>query len=150
MFDQIQIEAWYKFEVHLFGMFPVLHGEIKHKAGVVSVKIGGKNLSRYLRQQLLNRNVHVSSFFTVRELKEVLVTFHKLFYFNMCYLQIYIISLFLWIHLQKLCYVALDYEDEFCKDTEASYKVGYEGLFTLKQERFQTGEILFHPEIAGM
>ena len=52
--------------------------------------------------------------------------------------------------LQRLCYVAIDYEGELRKDTEASYEVPVEGLFTLKQERFRTGEILFQPRIAGL
>lgn len=52
--------------------------------------------------------------------------------------------------MQNLCYVAVDYEAELCKDAEASYEVAAAGWFTLKQERFQTGEILFQPRIAGM
>ncbi|MFS7963805.1 putative Actin family, ATPase, nucleotide binding domain-containing protein [Helianthus anomalus] len=52
--------------------------------------------------------------------------------------------------MQNLCYVALDYEAELRKDTEASYEVAAAGWFTLAKERFQTGEILFQPRIAGM
>lgn len=52
--------------------------------------------------------------------------------------------------MQNLCYVALDYEAELGKDTEASYEVAAAGWFTLARERFQTGEILFQPRIAGM
>ncbi|KAH7545474.1 actin-related protein 8 isoform X2 [Ziziphus jujuba] len=50
---------------------------------------------------------------------------------------------------ENLCYVAADYEAELCKDTKASFKSG-EGWFTLSKERFQTGEILFQPQIAGV
>ncbi|KOM32078.1 hypothetical protein LR48_Vigan01g163400 [Vigna angularis] len=50
---------------------------------------------------------------------------------------------------EKLCYVAADYEAELLKDTEASFEA-VEGLFTLSKERFQTGEILFQPRLAGV
>ncbi|KAI3703117.1 hypothetical protein L6452_28873 [Arctium lappa] len=87
--------------------------------GVISVKVGGLHLTRYLRRRLRRRNVQVPSLYTARTLKE------------------------------NLCYVALDYWAELRKDTKASYKVGSEGLYTLNKERFQTGEILFKPHIAG-
>ncbi|XP_057509404.1 actin-related protein 8-like [Actinidia eriantha] len=48
------------------------------------------------------------------------------------------------------CYVAFDYEAELSKDTQASFEVAAEGWFTLSKERFQTGEILFQPRIAGV
>ncbi|KAJ0640224.1 putative Actin family, ATPase, nucleotide binding domain-containing protein [Helianthus annuus] len=51
---------------------------------------------------------------------------------------------------KNLCYVALDFEAELSKDTKASYEVAAAGWFTLAKERFQTGEILFQPRIAGM
>ena len=54
------------------------------------------------------------------------------------------------IAIQKLCYVAADYEAELCKDTKASFEAAGEGWFTLSKERFQTGEILFQPRIAGV
>ncbi|ESW28293.1 hypothetical protein PHAVU_003G274900 [Phaseolus vulgaris] len=50
---------------------------------------------------------------------------------------------------EKLCYVAADYEAELLKDTQASFEA-VEGLFTLSKERFQTGEILFQPRLAGV
>ncbi|XP_014509966.1 actin-related protein 8 isoform X3 [Vigna radiata var. radiata] len=50
---------------------------------------------------------------------------------------------------EKLCYVAADYEAELLKDTKASFEA-VEGLFTLSKERFQTGEILFQPRLAGV
>jgi len=56
--------------------------------------------------------------------------------------------LFAW--LQKLCYVAHDYEAELSKDTQASYEAAGEGWFTLSKERFQTAEILFQPQLAGV
>lgn len=46
--------------------------------------------------------------------------------------------------------MALDYDAEFYKDTRQSYEVPREGVFTLSKERFQTGEILFQPRIAGV
>uniref|UniRef100_A0A164YDN8 Actin-related protein 8 n=1 Tax=Daucus carota subsp. sativus TaxID=79200 RepID=A0A164YDN8_DAUCS len=56
-----------------------------------------------------------------------------------------------WLNgIQNLCYVALDYEAELSKDTKASFEVASDGLFTLSKERFQTGEILFQPRIAGL
>lgn len=51
---------------------------------------------------------------------------------------------------QNLCYVALDYKAELSRDTQASMEVAGEGWFTLSKERFQTGEILFQPRLAGM
>jgi actin-related protein 8 len=54
------------------------------------------------------------------------------------------------MEIQMLCYVAADYEAEVSKDTEASYEVVGEDWFTLSKERFQTGEILFQPLIAGV
>lgn len=51
---------------------------------------------------------------------------------------------------QNLCYVALDYEAELTKDTKASLEVASDGWFTLSKERFQTGEILFQPRLAGL
>lgn len=52
--------------------------------------------------------------------------------------------------MQALCYVAADYEAELSKDTKASFEAVGEGWFTLSKERFQTGEILFQPRIAGV
>lgn len=52
--------------------------------------------------------------------------------------------------MQNLCYVASDYEAELSKDTVASFEVSGEGRFTLSEERFQTGEVLFQPRIAGV
>ncbi|KAL8205759.1 hypothetical protein R6Q57_009310 [Mikania cordata] len=99
---------------------PILHGKIMYKVGVKIVAPGALKLIGYLREQLQHRNQNLSSLYTVRALKE------------------------------NLCYVAIDYEAELQKDTEASYEVPVEGWFTLKQERFRTGEILFQPHIAGL
>lgn len=52
--------------------------------------------------------------------------------------------------MQNLCYVAADYKTELSKDIQASLEVPAEGWFTLSKERFQTGEILFQPRIAGV
>ncbi|XP_071702455.1 actin-related protein 8-like [Rutidosis leptorrhynchoides] len=105
---------------HQTSVVPILNGKIMRKVGVEAVGVGALKLTGYLREQMQQRNLHFDSLYTVRSLKE------------------------------NLCYVALDYEAELCKDTEASYEVAAAGWFTLKQERFQTGEILFQPRIAGM
>ncbi|XP_076919799.1 actin-related protein 8-like isoform X2 [Bidens hawaiensis] len=103
---------------HQTSVVPILHGKIMHKVGVEAVGVGALKLTGYLREQMQQRNLHFDSLYTVRSLKE------------------------------NLCYVALDYEAELCKDTEASYEVAAAGWFTLARERFQTGEILFQPRIA--
>ncbi|TQD80793.1 hypothetical protein C1H46_033628 [Malus baccata] len=51
---------------------------------------------------------------------------------------------------KKLCYVAEDYEAELSKNTQASFGAGGQGWFTISKERFQTGEILFQPKLAGV
>ncbi|GAB2230351.1 hypothetical protein Droror1_Dr00014614 [Drosera rotundifolia] len=99
---------------------PILHGEVLSKVGVESVGMGALKLTEFLRQQLQQKNIHFDSLYTVRELKE------------------------------KLCYVALNYKAELSKNTQASYEVSSEGIFTLAEERFQTGEILFQPRLAGV
>ncbi|XP_076890872.1 actin-related protein 8-like [Bidens hawaiensis] len=101
-------------------ILPILHGKIKHQVGVEVMGVGALKLTGYLREQMHQRNLNFSSLYTVRTLKE------------------------------NLCYVAIDYEAELRKDTEGSYEVPVEGSFTLKQERFRTGEILFQPRIAGL
>ncbi|KAI3673922.1 hypothetical protein L6452_40053 [Arctium lappa] len=105
---------------HQTSVVPILHGKILRKVGVEAVGVGALKLTGYLREQMQQRNLHFDSLYTVRSLKE------------------------------NLCYVALDYEAELGKDTEASYEVAAAGWFTLNRERFQTGEILFQPRIAGM
>lgn len=52
--------------------------------------------------------------------------------------------------MQKLCYIAADYDAELRKNTQGSCEVAGEGWFTLSKERFQTGEILFQPHIGGV
>ncbi|KAF5796326.1 putative F-box domain, Actin family, F-box-like domain superfamily [Helianthus annuus] len=105
---------------HQTTVVPILNGKIMHKVGVEAMGVGALKLTGYLREQMQQRNLHFDSLYTVRSLKE------------------------------NLCYVALDYEAELRKDTEASYEVAAAGWFTLAKERFQTGEILFQPRIAGM
>ncbi|KAI3708747.1 hypothetical protein L2E82_38164 [Cichorium intybus] len=105
---------------HQTSIVPILNGKVMHKVGVVSMNLGGLRLTEYLRDQLRQRNLHVSSLYTVRFLKE------------------------------NLCYVAYDYANELKKDTKASCRVASEGWFTLEKERFKTGEILFQPHIAGL
>ncbi|KAI3717946.1 hypothetical protein L1987_69892 [Smallanthus sonchifolius] len=105
---------------HQTSVVPILNGKIMRKVGVEAMGVGALKLTGYLREQMQQRNLHFDSLYTVRSLKE------------------------------NLCYVALDYEAELCKNTEASYEVAAAGWFTLARERFQTGEILFQPRIAGM
>ncbi|KZV56327.1 actin-related protein 8 [Dorcoceras hygrometricum] len=99
---------------------PILRGKVMHEVGVEVVGIGALKLTGFLRDQMQRNNIHCDSIYTVRTLKE------------------------------NLCYVALDYEAELSRDTRASFGVASEGVFTLSKERFQTGEILFQPRIAGM
>ncbi|XP_058114552.1 actin-related protein 8 isoform X2 [Magnolia sinica] len=99
---------------------PILRGKVMHKVGVEIIGQGALKLTGYLKDQMQQRRINFESLYTVRELKE------------------------------NLCYVAADYEAELSKDTRASFKVSSEGVFTLSKERFQTGEILFQPQIGGM
>lgn len=101
-------------------VYPIENGAIRRKSGMISVGVGGLKLTKYLRKQLQQRNLHVPSLYTARSLKE------------------------------KLCYVALDYEAELLKNTKASCTVDSSGCFTLNHERFKTGELLFQPHIAGI
>lgn len=99
---------------------PILHGKVMRKVGVEVVGLGALKLTGFLRELMQRNNISFASLYTVRTLKEM------------------------------LCYVAADYEAELSKDTEASYEVVGEDWFTLSKERFQTGEILFKPRIAGV
>lgn len=105
---------------HVTSVVPILHGKVMRKVGVEVVGLGALKLTGFLKEKMQQKNLNFESLYTVRTLKE------------------------------NLCYVADDYEAELSKDTEASLKVAGEGLFTLSKERFQTGEILFQPRIAGM
>ncbi|KAL1531155.1 Actin-like protein arp8 [Salvia divinorum] len=105
---------------HQTSVVPILHGKVMHKVGVEVVGMGALKLTGYLRDRMQQNNIQFDSLYTVRTLKE------------------------------NLCYVALDYEDELSKDTRASFAVSPTSLFTLSNERFQTGEILFRPRMAGM
>ncbi|XP_061354163.1 actin-related protein 8 isoform X2 [Gastrolobium bilobum] len=99
---------------------PILNGKVMRKVGVEVVGLGALKLTGFLKEKMQMNNINFQSLYTVRTLKE------------------------------KLCYVALDYEAELSKDTEASFEAVGEGLFTLSRERFQTAEILFKPHLAGM
>ncbi|RYR27370.1 hypothetical protein HN51_060997 [Arachis hypogaea] len=99
---------------------PILNGKVMRKVGVEVVGLGALKLTGFLREQMQQNNMSFESMYTVRMLKE------------------------------KLCYVAIDYEAELSKDTQASFEAAGEGWFILKKERFQTGEILFQPRLAGV
>ncbi|KAJ6422936.1 hypothetical protein OIU84_023967 [Salix udensis] len=99
---------------------PILHGEVMRAVGVEVMGVGALKLTGFLREQMQQNNLNFESLYTVRTLKE------------------------------NLCYVAADYEAELYKDTQASFEVPGEGLFTLSKERFKTGEVLFQPRIAGV
>ncbi|XP_051128526.1 actin-related protein 8 isoform X3 [Andrographis paniculata] len=105
---------------HQTSVVPILHGKVMYKVGVEVVGMGAMKLTSFLRDQMQQNNIHFDSLYTVRTLKE------------------------------KLCYVALDYEAELSKDTVASFAVTSDNWFTLTKERFQTGEILFRPRMAGV
>lgn len=105
---------------HQTSVVPILQGKIMRKVGVETVAMGAMKLTGFLREQMQLKNINFESLYTVREIKE------------------------------NLCYVAYDYESELLKDTQASYDVSREGIFTLSKERFQIGEILFQPSIAGV
>ncbi|KAK1310273.1 Actin-related protein 8 [Acorus calamus] len=99
---------------------PILRGKVLYEVGVEIVGHGALKLTGYLRELMQRRNMNFESLYTVRTLKE------------------------------KLCYVALDYEAELLKNTQTSFEVAGQGIFTLAQERFQTAEILFRPQLAGL
>ncbi|RVW25202.1 Actin-related protein 8 [Vitis vinifera] len=105
---------------HCTSIVPILHGKVMRKVGVEVVGMGGLKLTGFLRERMQQQNMNFESLYTVRSLKE------------------------------NLCYVAADYEAELSKDTRASFQVASEGWFTLSRERFQTGEILFQPRMAGV
>lgn len=99
---------------------PIFHGKVMRKVGVEVVGLGALKLTGFLRELMQQNNIIFESLYTVRTLKE------------------------------NLCYVAYDYEAELLKDTQASFEAAGEGWFTLSKERFQTGEILFQPRMAGV
>ncbi|KAK6947158.1 F-box domain [Dillenia turbinata] len=105
---------------HVTSVVPVFNGKVMRKVGVEVMGIGALKLTGYLKELMQQQNMNFKSLYTVRTLKE------------------------------KLCYVAADYEAELFKDTDASFEVAGEGTFTLSKERFQTGEILFQPRMAGV
>ncbi|KAB1205316.1 Actin-related protein 8 [Morella rubra] len=105
---------------HVTSVVPILNGKVMRKVGVEVVGLGALKLTGFLKELMQRNNINFASMYTIRTLKEA------------------------------LCYVAADYEAELSKDTEALLEVEGEGWFTLSKERFQTGEILFQPRIAGV
>ncbi|KAG2275045.1 hypothetical protein Bca52824_057600 [Brassica carinata] len=99
---------------------PILNGKVMRQVGVEVIGFGAFKLTGFLKEKMQENNTTFQSLYTVRTLKE------------------------------NLYYVALDYEAELSRDTKASMEIMGEGWFTLSNERFQTGEILFQPRLAGM
>ncbi|KAL4618346.1 hypothetical protein ACB092_06G003600 [Castanea dentata] len=90
------------------------------KVGVEVVGVGALKLTGFLKELMQLNNINFGSLYTVRTLKE------------------------------NLCYVAADYEAALSKNMPASFEITGEGPITLSKERFQTGEILFQPNIGGV
>ncbi|EPS61310.1 hypothetical protein M569_13487, partial [Genlisea aurea] len=99
---------------------PILYGKVMRKVGVEVVGMGALKLTAFLRDRLQRNDVQFDSLYTVRALKE------------------------------NLCYVALDYEAELHKEAKAYFSISPGNRFSLSKERFQTGEILFQPRMAGV
>ncbi|OVA01384.1 F-box domain [Macleaya cordata] len=99
---------------------PIFQGKVMHQVGIEVVGQGALTLTGFLKELMDKKSMNVESLYTIRTLKE------------------------------NLCYVAADYETELSKDTHASYEVLGEGQFTLSEERFQTGEILFQPRMGRL
>ncbi|XP_048624003.1 actin-related protein 8-like [Brassica napus] len=99
---------------------PILNGKVMRQVGVEVIGFGAFKLTGFLTEKMQENNTTFQSLYTVRTLKE------------------------------NLYYVALDYEAELSRDTKASVEIMGEGWFTLSNERFQTGEIIFQPRLAGM
>ncbi|KAJ7550642.1 hypothetical protein O6H91_07G110800 [Diphasiastrum complanatum] len=105
---------------HMTSVVPILHGKVMRNLGVEIIGQGALRLTGYLSELMQESGIQFATMYTVRTLKE------------------------------KLCYVAEDFEAEKLKNTEASCRVAGEGVFTLREERYRTGEILFKPQIGGM
>ncbi|PHT43948.1 Actin-related protein 8 [Capsicum baccatum] len=112
---------------HQTSIVPILHGKIMHQVGVEVVGIGALKLTGFLKEQMQQKNIYFGSLYTVRALKEIHL-----------------------VGIAESLLFALDYKAELTKDTKSTFQIASEGCFTLSEERFKTGEILFQPRIAGM
>ncbi|THF98077.1 hypothetical protein TEA_027085 [Camellia sinensis var. sinensis] len=159
---------------HQTSVVPILHGQVMRKVGVEVVGMGALKLTGFLKEQMQQKNIHFESLYTVRTLKELdgsrslefppriqeEIAVSNVGNTGLC--PVLGISTYFGSTVsnagrvllnpltENLCYVALDYDAELSKDTEGSFEVAAEGWFTLSKERFQTGEILFQPCIAGV
>ena len=52
----------------------VLHGKVMRKVGIEVVGMGALKLTGFLREQMQQQNISFESLYTVRELKEVIIT----------------------------------------------------------------------------
>ncbi|CAL5341528.1 unnamed protein product [Camellia sinensis] len=155
---------------HQTSVVPILHGQVMRKVGVEVVGMGALKLTGFLKEQMQQKNIHFESLYTVRTLKESAGCSSNRQGYGMVLGSKWIAFARLKVEKRdaynsmssrslksmarhpcgNLCYVALDYDAELSKDTEGSFEVAAEGWFTLSKERFQTGEILFQPCIAGV
>lgn len=104
-----------------------VYGAVTQRDAIERLNIGGRNLTDHLMKQLTERGYPFSTaskWDIVSDIKE------------------------------RLCYIALDYEQEIQKagktiDLEKSYELPDGQVITLGNERFRTPEALFQPSLMG-